>query len=288
MSPSGGSSALARGLSRDRASHCAERTASSPRICNARSFSTPPHVPVVVELPQFVAIAAVPLGNVLTEPPHVIITVPRSVSVPADVDPPWRTLRPCTFWRAVPSVNGGNGGRWATIAFRAGNDHSPPCTVSRATIVFRGRWEHPSRMPAPNSLIRAPWIAIGKKPVAEHIGGSACGYREPFALCGSHGHPARPAAALPYVYASARFGRPSSFAADRAALGNVHCRKVVLFDDAFLPMSVPGKDGLHAPLTRPRCSPYWDRSWRGRRGCSPGAPPPTDSGSCSTRIRSPC
>jgi hypothetical protein len=41
-------------------------------------------------------------------------------------------------------------------------------------------------------------------------------------------------------------------------------------------------------LSRPRCSPYQDRSLRGRRECSPGAPPSTDSGSRSTRIRSPC
>src|ERR1700689_5979687 len=124
MSPSGGSSALPRGLSRDRASHRAERTASSPRICNARSFSTPPHVPVVVELPQFVAIAAVPLGKVLSEPPHVIITVPRSVSVPADVDPPWRTLRPCTFWRGGPPVDRGDGGGGGAAAPSAGERHS--------------------------------------------------------------------------------------------------------------------------------------------------------------------
>ena len=43
----------------------------------------------------------------------------------------------------------------------------------------------------------------------------------------------------------------------------------------------------HAPLRRPRCSPYRDRSWRGRRGCAPGVPPPTGSVSRSTRIRSP-
>ena len=43
----------------------------------------------------------------------------------------------------------------------------------------------------------------------------------------------------------------------------------------------------HAPLRRPRCSPYRDRSWRGRRGCAPGVPPPAGSVSRSTRIRSP-
>jgi hypothetical protein len=44
----------------------------------------------------------------------------------------------------------------------------------------------------------------------------------------------------------------------------------------------------YTPLSRPRCSPYWDRSWRGRRECSPGAPPSTDSVFRSIRIRSPC
>jgi hypothetical protein len=55
-------------------------------------------------------------------------------------------------------------------------------------------------------------------------------------------------------------------------------------------ISVPGKGsgGLHAPLSRPGCSPYWDRSWRGSRGCSPGVPPLTDSVCRLTRIHSPC
>jgi hypothetical protein len=41
---------------------------------------------------------------------------------------------------------------------------------------------------------------------ADPIDGSACGYQEPFALCGGHGHPARPTAAPPYVYASGALG----------------------------------------------------------------------------------
>ncbi len=43
-----------------------------------------------------------------------------------------------------------------------------------------------------------------------------------------------------------------------------------------------------ARLSRLRCNPYWDRSWQGTPGCSPGAPLPADSVSRSTRIRSPC
>jgi hypothetical protein len=65
---------------------------------------------------------------------------------------------------------------------------------------------------------------------------------EPFALCGGHGHPARPTAGLPYVYASARFGRSSSFAAQRKLdwrPGRVY----------FLTLLVPSRDDRTLALT---------------------------------------
>ena len=43
-------------------------------------------------------------------------------------------------------------------------------------------------------------------------GGSACSYQEPFALWRQSRLPHPAAGGQPYVYASARFGRPSSFA----------------------------------------------------------------------------
>lgn len=66
--------------------------------------------------------------------------------------------------------------------------------------------------------------------------------------------------------------------------------------DAALGVSLPaegwwtrGRSGrLRALLSRPRCSPYRDRSWRGRRGCSAGVRSPADPVSRSTRTRSPC
>jgi hypothetical protein len=60
----------------------------------------------------------------------------------------------------------------------------------------------------PNDLPCVTGPRICEEPPAGQIGGSgsARGYQEPFALCGSHGYPAGQAAGRAYLYASARFG----------------------------------------------------------------------------------
>src|SRR5579862_9346112 len=111
----------------------------------------------------------------------------QAITIP---DPDWRQLATCQHAKPEPFFP-------VYHSLRLGR------------IRGSGRQGGPSAERAFTAALKArPMISI-----AGQLDGSARGYQEPFALCGSHGYPV----GGPYVYAPARFGRTSGSAAWRAS-----------------------------------------------------------------------